>query len=172
MSGSLTYAKILENAFNSPIVIRDFMQFGVLSQKFKTNTLVIYCDPEKDPEFFRKVQKAMVHARKQLQINLIPDESGTLKKQQRHNDVLLVLSTLKNLPPVLKIHEDIPQALFVTPEEETTVIDLFKSCLVNVEKAEGLTRDEYLRKSINNEKEFAYSEGDDDHQRNKKDLNT
>jgi hypothetical protein len=101
---------------------------------------------------------------------LVPDESGTLKKQQRHNDVLLVLSTLKNLPPVLKIHEDIPQAVFVTPEEETTVIDLFKSCLVNVEKVEGLARDEYLRKSVNNEKEFAYSEGDDDHQRNKKDT--
>lgn len=93
---------------------------------------------------------------------MIPDESGTLKKQQRHNDVLLVLSTLQNLPPVLKIHEDIPQAVFVTPDEETTVIDLFKSCLVNVEKVEGLARDEYLRKSANNEKEFAYSEGDDD----------
>ena len=51
----------------------------------------------------------------------------------------------------------------MTPEEETTVIDLFKSCLVNVEKVEGLARDEYLRKSANNEKEFAYSEGDDDH---------
>ena len=108
VSGSLTYAKILENAFNSPIIIRDFMQFGVLTQKFKTNTVVVYCDPEKDPEFFKKVQKAMVHARRQLPINLVPDESGTLKKQQRHNDVLLVLSTLKNLPPVAKIHDDVP----------------------------------------------------------------
>ena len=101
---------------------------------------------------------------------MIPDETGTLKKQQRHNDVLLVLSTLKNLPPVVKIHEDVPQALFVTPDEESTVIDLFKSYLVNVEKIEGLTRDEYLRKAVNVDKEFAYSEGDDDHQRNKKDT--
>jgi hypothetical protein len=31
VQGSVTYAKILENAFNSPIVIRDFMQFGVLT---------------------------------------------------------------------------------------------------------------------------------------------
>jgi hypothetical protein len=52
VSGSLTYAKILENAFNSPIIIRDFMQFGVLTQKFKTNTVVIYCDPDKEPELF------------------------------------------------------------------------------------------------------------------------
>ena len=170
VSGSVTYAKILENAFNSPLIIRDFMQYGVLTQKFKTNTLVIYCDPEKDPEFFRKVQKAMVHARKQLPINLVPDESGTLKKQQRHNDVLLILSTLKNLPPVIKIHEDKPQALFVTPEEEGTVIDLFKSYLVNIQKVEGMSRDEYLRKAVNVDKEFAYAESDDDQQRNKKDT--
>jgi hypothetical protein len=30
-SGSVTYAKILEHAFNSPIVVRDYMQFAVLS---------------------------------------------------------------------------------------------------------------------------------------------
>jgi hypothetical protein len=73
-----------------------------------------------------------------------------------------VLSTLKNLPPVAKIHEDIPQALFVTPEEEGTVIDLFKSYLINIEKIEGMTREEYIRKAINVEKEFAYAETDDD----------
>ena len=119
---------------------------------------------------FKKVQKAMVHARKQLPINLVPDETGTMKKQQRHNDVLLVLSTLKNLPPVVKIHDDKPQALFVTPEEEGTVVDLLKSYLINIEKIEGLPRDEYFHKAINNEKEFAYAEGDDDQQRNRKDT--
>lgn len=77
----MTYAKILENAFNSPIVIRDFMQFGVLSQKFKTNVVVVYCDPNKDPAFYRKVVKTMVNARKQIPINLVPDEKGEVKKQ-------------------------------------------------------------------------------------------
>jgi outer membrane usher protein FimD/PapC len=59
-SGSVTYAKILEHAFNSPIVVRDYMQFAVLSQKFKTNALVVYCDPEADPAFYRKVLKTLV----------------------------------------------------------------------------------------------------------------
>lgn len=45
-TGSRSYAKILEHAFNSPIIVRDYMQFAVLNQKFKTNCLVIYCDPE------------------------------------------------------------------------------------------------------------------------------
>ena len=93
-----------------------------------------------------------------------------MKKQQRHSDVLLVLSTLKNLPPVVKILEDRPQALFITPEDENTVVDLFKSYLVNLEKVEGLTKDEYLRRAVQADKEFAYTEKDDDHQRNKKDT--
>jgi hypothetical protein len=32
-SGSTSYAKILQNAFNSPIVVKDYMQFATLSQK-------------------------------------------------------------------------------------------------------------------------------------------
>jgi hypothetical protein len=39
-----SYSKILQFAFNSPIVVHDYMQFAVLTQKFKTNTFVIYCD--------------------------------------------------------------------------------------------------------------------------------
>ena len=30
-SGSQSYAKILEHAFNSPIIVRDYMQFAVLT---------------------------------------------------------------------------------------------------------------------------------------------
>ena len=64
VSGSVSYAKILEQAFNSPIVVKDYMQFAVLSQKFKTNTLVIYCDPEKDPAFYQRALRTLVRARK------------------------------------------------------------------------------------------------------------
>jgi hypothetical protein len=56
------------------------MQFAVLNQKFKTNAVVVYCDPEKDPVQFNRILKALVRARKQLPINLIPDETGTLQK--------------------------------------------------------------------------------------------
>ncbi len=100
------------------------MQFAVLSQKFKTNAIVVYCDPEADPAFYRKVLKTLVQARKALPINLVPDESGQLQKQQRHSDVLIVLSYVRNLMPVAKLHEERPQALFVTPEDNN-VIDLF-----------------------------------------------
>jgi len=47
-----------------------------------------------------------------------------LQKQQRHSDVLIVLSYVRNLMPVAKLHEERPQALFVTPEDNN-VIDLF-----------------------------------------------
>lgn len=76
--GSSSYAKILQHAFNSPIIVRDYMQFALLTQKFKTNVLVVYCDPEADPEYFKQVQKSLVRARKALRINLLPDESGML----------------------------------------------------------------------------------------------
>ena len=39
-----------------------------------------------------------------------------------------------------------------------------------LEKIEGLTKEEFLAKARNNEKEFSYSETDDDTQRNKKDT--
>ena len=56
------------------------MQFAVLNQKFKTNALVIYCDPQEDPVFYKQVLKALVRARKSLPINLTPDASGELQK--------------------------------------------------------------------------------------------
>jgi hypothetical protein len=71
--------------------------------------------------------------------------------------------------PVAKLHEEGPQALFVTPEDNN-IIDLLQNHLVNLEKIEGLTRDEYLRKAGNIEKEFAYTETDSDTERNKKDT--
>ena len=70
--------------------------------------------------------------------------------------------------PVTKLHEDKPQALFITPEDNVT--DLFNTYLVDLEKVEGLTKEEYLKKAFNNEKEFAYAVSDDDKERNRKDT--
>ena len=167
-SGSASYAKILEHAFNSPIIVRDYMQFAVLNQKFKTNALVIYCDPQEDPVFYKQVLKALVRARKSLPINLTPDASGELQKQQRHSDVLLVLSTVKNLMPIVKLHESGPQALFVTPEDN--VVDLLANQLSHIEKIEGLPKEEFKRKAANVDQEFAYLDQDDDRERNRKDT--
>ena len=144
------------------------MQFAVLTQKFKTNTLVVYCDPDQDPALYLRILKTLVRARKQMPIHLRPDESGALPKSQRDSDVLFVLSTVKNLMPVVKLHENGPQALLITPEDN--VVNLFQNQLVNLEKVEGLTQEQYLAKAANIEKETQYLETDDDKDRNKKDT--
>ena len=82
--------------------------------------------------------------------------------------MLFVLSTVKNLIPVTKLHEDGPQALFVTPDDN--VIDLRSNYLTHLEKVEGLPIEDFLRKARNAEKEFAYLDSDDDKERNKKDT--
>lgn len=70
------YAKILEHAFNSPIIVRDYMQFAMLTQKFKTNTFVVYCDPDEDPQLYNRMLKALIRARKINPINFSPNEDG------------------------------------------------------------------------------------------------
>lgn len=106
--------------------------------------------------------------RKLLPINLVPDGQGEVQKQQRHADVLFVVSNIKGLMPVLKLHEDGPQAVFITPDDN--IIDLTVQHLPYVEKIEGLPKEEYFRKAKNNEQEFAYTASDDDHSRNRKDT--
>ena len=48
-----SYASILQNGFNSPIIVHDYMAFGMLSQKFKTNMFVVYCDPRLEPKRYK-----------------------------------------------------------------------------------------------------------------------
>jgi hypothetical protein len=88
-----SYAKIVQLAFNSPIIIHDYMAFAMLTQKFKTNVFVIYCDNKKNPKQYDQILRSLIKARKEIPINLKPNEDGDLKKQQRYNDVLFVLST-------------------------------------------------------------------------------
>lgn len=144
------------------------MAFAMLTNKFKTNVFVIYCDQKKNKRQYEQILKALIKARKEIPINLKPTEDGELKKQQRHSDVLFVLSTVKNLMPVAKLHDDKPQALFITPEDK--FLDLTDSYLKDLEKFEGLPKEEFFKKAINNEKEFAYDEKDNDTDRNKKDT--
>ena len=165
-SGSASYGKILEHAFNSPIIVRDYMQFGVLTQKFKTNTLVVYCDPAKEPARYQQVLRCLVRARQELPIRLAPDAAGEV--QRRADDVLFVVSTCPSLLPVAKLHEPGVQALFVTPQEN--VVDLLSTRLAKLAKIEGLSKEEFLKKALNAEKEFEYAETDDDRERNKKDT--
>lgn len=51
----------------------------------------------------------MIKARSRLPINIKPNaESGTMEKQQREQDIIFVLSSVKNLMPLAKIKEDGP----------------------------------------------------------------
>ena len=70
--------------------------------------------------------------------------------------------------PVTKLHEDKPQGLFITPEDR--FIDLLDTYLKGLEKIEGQTKEEFFRKALNNDQEFAYEEKDNDSERNQKDT--
>jgi len=158
--GMKSYAKILEQAFNSPIIVRDYMQFAMLTQKFKTNVFVVYCDPEEDPLLYKRILKSLVRARKIMPINLTPNEEGDLQNQNRNSDVLFVLSSIKGLMPVLKLHENGPQGVFVKPDEQH--VDLLNTTLASLERIEGLPREEFIAKAKNADEEFAVLPTDDD----------
>ncbi|CDW86371.1 UNKNOWN [Stylonychia lemnae] len=146
------YAKILQNAFNSPIVIHDYMTFANLSQKYKSSLLVVYCDEKEDPKKYNELLRSLIKARKAMPINLKPDENGELQKSQRHQDVIFVMSTTKSLMPITKIHSSQPQALFITPDSE--FVNLFNNYLPQLEKVEGMSPDEFLKKALNIDSEL------------------
>ena len=54
---------ILNYAFNTAILIKDYRQFFTLAQMFKAIIFVVYCDP-KDKKTYNKVLEAMISARK------------------------------------------------------------------------------------------------------------
>jgi len=144
------------------------MQFAMLSQKFKTNVFVVYCDPSEDPVLYKRLLKSLVRARKIMPINLTPSDEGELQKQSRQSDVLYVLSSIKALMPVLKLHEDGAQGVFVKPDEQ--YVDLLETTLTKLETIEGLPREEFIAKAKNAEEEFALLPTDDESESNKKDT--
>lgn len=69
-------AKILNIAFNSPVMIKDVRQFFGLASMFKAEIFVVYCDPN-DKDNYQKVMKAMVEARNKIPLQLKSDEEGS-----------------------------------------------------------------------------------------------
>jgi hypothetical protein len=72
------------------------------------------------------------------------------------------------LIPVAKLHDDKPQGLFVTPEDR--IFDLSENYLKDLAKLEGVSKEEFFKKALNNDEEFKYLESDDDTERNRKDT--
>ena len=87
-------AKILNLAFNSPVLIKDYRQFFSLANMFKAVIMVVYVDPQ-DPNKDR-ILEAMVEARKRIPLDLKPDNDGSYDIN-KNKDVLFVLSTTPNL---------------------------------------------------------------------------
>lgn len=87
-------AKILNLAFNSPVLIKDYRQFFTLANMFKAVILVIYVDPS-DPNK-ESILEAMVEARKRIPLDLKPDAEGGYDIN-KNKDVLFVLSSTPNL---------------------------------------------------------------------------
>lgn len=55
-------------------------------------------------------------------------------------------------------------------EDNKGVIDLLQTTLANLERIEGVSKEEYLKIAVNAEVEFAPNEADNDIERNRKDT--
>lgn len=78
------------------------------------------------------------------------------------------MSTVKNLMPIIKLKEDQPQGLFLANEDN--FLNLLDTYLHKIQKIEGLTPDEYIKKALKSDIEFAHDPTEEDSQRNKKDT--
>lgn len=70
--------------------------------------------------------------------------------------------------PVLKLHEDGAQGVFVKPDEQ--MVDLLDTTLQRLEKVEGLPKLDFITKAQNADEEFAVLPTDDETEANKKDT--
>ena len=93
----------------------------------------------------------------------------TAQGQQRSSDVIIMLSSLKSLLPVLRFKEEHPQAVLVHPEEGG-MVNLTSTFLSGLSKVEGLSIEEFMKKALNADTEFAYKPEDDDKAQNRKDT--
>jgi hypothetical protein len=71
-------AKVVNLAFNSPVLVKDVRQFFALAGMFKAVVFVVYSDP-KDKDNHEKVMKAMVEARNKIPLQLKSDQEGSFE---------------------------------------------------------------------------------------------
>ena len=69
-------------AFESPIIVHNYMQFGLLRQKFNTNVVVVYCDPAvQGYKTYQQILKSISKTRKNKPINIKPNADGEVSKK-------------------------------------------------------------------------------------------
>lgn len=163
-----TYAKILHNSFNSPIIVHDYMQFNMVLNKFKTAAVVVYCN-KNDKAKFERIKEAMCEARRQQPLYMQSDKEG--EKVDNKEDVLFIISTVKELMPVTKLSRDEPQALFVHPQDVTVNLLEEDKYLKSLQRLEGKTLAQFKEMSQDdNNPEFVPAASDDEMTANRKET--
>ena len=77
-----SYAKIISSVFEAPIMVHNYMQFGMLRQKFNSNVLVVYCNPQEHGyDTYNAVLKALCKSRKQKPLNIKPNKDGEVTQE-------------------------------------------------------------------------------------------
>ena len=84
----------------------------MLISKFKTPAVVVYCD-RSDHARLERVTRAMSQARRQLPLKIESDKEGA--SISSNDDVLFIVSTVKELMPVTKLTRNEVQAVFIHP---------------------------------------------------------
>jgi len=150
-------------------MVHDYMQFNMVLSKFKTAAVVVYCSLD-DKEKLERIKEAMCQARAQLPLKISATEEG---QQVNHDDdVLFIISTMRELMPVTKLAREETQALFVHPQEKQVSLLEEERYLKHLKKVEGKTLDEFMKLALDeNAPEFTPLPTDDDMEQNKKETN-
>ena len=105
----------------APIVVKDANAFRELCMMFKTDTLLVYANPEvHGQEQYSHILNSMMEARKQLPISF-SKSSG----QEEIPQIIFALSTTKSLEPFLKLRGDGPQAVYLKLTGNETYVKCF-----------------------------------------------
>ena len=138
-----SYATLAKLALNAPIVVHDTRTFYEICSMFKTDTLIIYCDPSiHGEETYQKVVKSVLEAREKQPLNFEKQEEG---KANHSPQIIFTVSTTKNLEPFLKIKGNQPQAILLKLNGKDSQIDCLKDYLPQIEKIEGVSKEEFIR---------------------------
>jgi len=101
-----SYANLAKLALNAPVVIHDQRTFYEMCSMFKTDTLIIYCNPQvHGQETYEKVIKSVLEAREKQPLNFEKPEEG---KENTDPQIIFTVSTTQSLEPFLKLKSKEP----------------------------------------------------------------
>jgi len=115
------------------------------------NILMVYCDPAKHGiETYNKVLKSMAQVRRERPM-VLSQPKDEQQKKQRDSDIIVVLSTTKDLRQV-QFYDSEPFAIFFRPFDQ--MINLLDEYLPRLEKLEGVSVEGFLERVFYPDKFF------------------